>query len=119
MKTLKCILIVTCCLSFSAAFCQGKSAEALKGINVYFPGSEVSSHKLNLNVQGRTVAVPLCHADIAKVDDHNFSFTSTDKSDKIMRGDAPANVVTLQLVHSTSDKLVGLLKDLQAAECGK
>jgi hypothetical protein len=122
MRTFNYLLIISFCLLTSVVFGQGsadKSAAALKGINVYFPGSEVKGDKLNLNVQGRIVAVPLCHADIAKVDDHNFSFTANDKSDKIMRGDEPATQVKLQLVHSTNDKLVGLLQDLKAAVCGK
>jgi hypothetical protein len=115
-------LLIILCLFVTHAFCQGnadKSAAAIKGINVYFPGSEVKGDKLNLNVQGRIVAVPLCHVEIAKVDDHNFSFTATDKGEKIMRGDEPTTVVKLQLVHSACDKLVDLLNGLKAAECGK
>jgi hypothetical protein len=119
MKNLKCPLAIAFCLFMSTAFCQDKAADALKGINVYFPNSEVSGKKLNLNVQGRIVAIPLCKVDIAKVDDHNFSFASTDKSEKIMRGDEPTTSVKLQLVHSACDKLVGLLQSLQSAECGK
>ena len=117
MTNLKWIPALAFCLFINTAFCQDKGADALKGINVYFPNSEVSAKKLNLNVQGRIVAIPLCKVDIAKVDDHNFSFTSTDKSEKIMRGDEPTTSVKLQLVHSACDRLVDLLKSLQSATC--
>jgi|GEM_PF-3228806 hypothetical protein len=122
MKNLHYFLAVAFCLFFNNAFCQGnadKTADVLKGINVYFPGSEVKGDKLDLNVQGRLVAVPLCHADIAKVDEHNFSFTSTDRGEKIMRGDEPASVVKLQLVHSACDRIVELLNSLKAAACAR
>jgi len=122
MRKFNYTLTIIFCLLAASTFSQGnadKSAAALKGINVYFPGSEVKGDKLNLNVQGRIVAVPLCHVDIAKVDDHNFSFTSTDKSEKIMRGDEATTQVKLQLVHSTNDKIVELLNNLKAAVCGK
>jgi hypothetical protein len=122
MKNLHYMLTITFCLLASAAFCQGnsdKTATALKGINVYFPGSEVKGDKFNLNVQGRMVSMSLCHVEIAKVDDHNFTFTATDKGDKIMRGDEATTQVNLQLVHSTNDKFVELLNSLKAAVCGK
>jgi len=121
MKNLHSILTIAFVLFCSAAFCQGKSERIIKDINVYFPGSEVRSdgHKLNLMVEGRVVAVPLCHTEIAKDGDHNFSFTTRDKGEKLMRGDQVTTVVHLQLVHSSADRLVGLLHDLQDAECGK
>jgi len=120
MKNLKGLLTVALCLFIGTAFSQGKSADIIKGINVYFPNSEVGAdHKLNLNVQGTIVAIPLCHVDIAKVDDHNFSFTSKDKDGKMMRGNDATTSVKLMLVHSSADKFVGLLTSLQSAECGK
>jgi len=122
MKKHSYLLAIAFCLFINNVYCQGgadKAATALKGINVYFPGSEVKGDKLNLNVQGRIVAIPLCHVEIAKVDDHNFSFTSNDKSEKILRGDEPTTVVKLQLVHSTNDKIVELLNSLKSATCGK
>ena len=119
MKNASLILTLLFSMLLNSAFCQDKSADALKGINVYFPGSEISGKKLNLNVQGRIVAIPLCNVDIAKVDDHNFSFTSKDKSEKMMRGDEPTTSVKLQLVHSTTDRLLDLLHSVQSAACGK
>jgi len=122
MRNIHYILSIAFCLCVNSAFCQGKAdktADALKGINVYFPGSEVKGDKLDLNVQGRIVAVPLCHAVIAKVDEHNFSFTATDKGEKIMRGDEATSVVKLQLVHSACDRIVDLLNSLKATVCGK
>ncbi len=119
MKNTRWALAILLSLFLNSAFCQDKSAEAVKGINVYFPGSEVSGKKLNLNVQGRIVSIPLCNVDIAKVDDHNFSFTSKDKNEKIMRGDEPTTSVKLQLVHSTNDRLLDLLHSVQSSACGK
>ena len=119
MTYLRGLLAIAFCLFVNIAFCQDKTADAIKGINVYFPGSEVKGDKLDLNVQGRIVAVPLCKVDIAKVDEHNFSFTSTDKSEKIMRGDEATTSVKLQLVHSACDRLVDLLYNVQKAACGK
>ena len=124
MRSFKPALTLAICLFANAAFCQSsadKVAATLKGINVYFPGSEVqsASHKLNLNVQGRIVAVPLCHVDIAKVDEHNFSFTATDKNEKLLRGEEATTSVKLQLVHSSNEKILELLHSLQSAECGK
>ena len=124
MKTFKITVIIAISLMSKAVFCQSnadKVAAIVKGINVYFPGSEVqsSAHKLNLNVQGRIVAVPLCHVDIAKVDDHNFSFTAKDKNEKLMRGDQVTTSVNLQLVHSSNEKILELLRSLQSTECGK
>jgi len=120
MKKISLALTVVFCLFACMAFSQsGKVSAIVKGINVYFPNSEVQGNKLNLNVQGRIVAIPLCKTDIAKVDDHNFSFTDTDKIEKIMRGDEATTSVKLLLVHSTDDKLVELLNRLKAAVCGK
>ena len=124
MRSFKLAFTTVICLFAATAFCQSgadKVATIVKGINVYFPGSEVqsASHKLNLNVQGRIVAVPLCHVDIAKVDEHNFSFTLKDKSEKLLRGEETTNSVKLQLVHSSCDKILELLNSLQSAECGK
>lgn len=120
MKKITLVLTVAFCLSAGMAFGQNDKVTAIvKGINVYFPNSEVQGNKLNLNVQGRIVAIPLCKTEIAKVDDHNFSFTCTDKNEKLMRGDEATTSVKLLLVHSTNDKIVELLNNLKAALCSK
>jgi hypothetical protein len=123
MTRIKWLLTITCCLLINLAFCIGPSAKALdliKSINVYFPGTELSSDGslLNINVQGTTVAVPLCHVDLSKPDDHNINFASNDKDNKIMRGQESTTSVTLLMVHGNT-RIFDLLQSLHTEVCGK
>ena len=123
MTRFKWLFTIAFCLLINFAFCTGPSAKALdliKSINVYFPGTELSSDgsHLNIDVQGITVAVPLCHVDLSKPDEHNINFTSKDKDNKIMRGQESTTSVTLLMVHGNS-RIFDLLQSLHTEVCGK
>ena len=122
MKIIKCICVLLFCMVLNTVFGQGKTdGSTISKINVYFPGSEVDkgAHKLNLNVQGRILAVPLCEVTISNVDEHNFQFTAKSGQKSIMRGTEPTSFAKLTLVHSSSDKFVVLLQELQKEICNK
>ena len=114
------------CLVVNVVFCQSLSSAKvvgiIKGINVYFPGSVVQNgdgNKLNLNVQGTIVAIPLCHVELAKPDEHNISFISNAKNENILRGTEPTSTVKLLIVHGTNAEIFSLLHSLQVELCGK
>ncbi len=122
MHNLKPLLTIAFYLLISTAFCQGKAdktADILKGINVYFPGSEVKGDKLDLNVQGGVVTFTLCNVNIAIVDEHDFSIATKEKGEKIMRAGSPTTFVSLGTVRSKTDRIVELLNRLKSVACGK